>query len=397
MNINEYSINLKSLISNPELGYYTCDGKIFTSKIEACIYATKTSKSIDWIFNDEIFSSYNWSDEPEHSLDYYYDKRARELREKYDYIVISYSGGADSHNLLQSFLRQNLFVDELVVNVFEKSNNIYVKDPNITDNWNYAAEYSLQIYPRLDEIRNQSPRTKINVVDMSDAVFDSLRKAGDASWIIDKKEVLNVSGVTRYNYVWFKDIKKKFDKDKKIALILGNEKPMTLIKDDKFYVLFYDVSANISMAQEHLTEHPNAKVEMFYWNPDCCDMICKQAHVIKKWLEMNPQMKPIWTPKTRAEFNKNLGLYHHSILRTLVYSTWNTSWFQTRKGRQGWYNEIDTWFHKLYSDTPEYGIWKEGLNYVETNAAPYVYKDEFGMPAGLNGFNKMYLVDKIKP
>jgi hypothetical protein len=124
-------------------------------------------------------------------------------------------------------------------------------------------------------------------------------------------------------------------------------------------------------------------------------MICKQAHTIKKWLEINPNMRPIWTPKTRAEFNKNLGLYHHAILRTLVYTTWNTSWFQTKKGRSGWYNEIDTWFHKLYKDSIEYQIWKEGLKYVETNAAPYVYYDEYGMAAGLNGFNKMYLVGKM--
>ena len=38
---------------------------------------------------------------------------------------------------------------------------------------------------------------------------------------------------------------------------------------------------------------------------------------------------------------------------------------------------------------------EEGLKYVETNAAPYVYYDEYGMAAGLNGFNKMYLVGKM--
>lgn len=389
-------LNSTNLLTNPELGYYICNNQIFNSKIEACIYSTKTGHPIEWKFNDDTFSKHSWQIEPEHSLDYYYDRRAREIREKYDYIVVSYSGGADSHNLLTSFLRQGLHVDELLINVFEKSNNIYVKNPDIKDNWNYAAEYSLQIYPRLEEIRNQSPKTKISIIDMSDAVFDSLKRAGDASWVMDKKEVLNVSGVTRYNYVWFKDIKKKFDKDKKIAMVMGNDKPMTLIKDNKFYLLFYDNIANISMAQEHLTDHPNAKVEMFYWNPDCCEMIAKQVHVIKKWLEYNPHMKPLWTPKDRAEFNRNNGLYHHAILRTLIYTTWNNSWFQTKKGRSGWYNEIDTWFHKSYNETKEYQIWKEGLAYVEQNATPYLYYDEYGMAAGLRGFNKMYLIGDIK-
>lgn len=381
---------------NKELGYYICDQKIFNSKIEACIYSTQNKKSLEWIFNDEVFSKYPWYIEPEETLDQLYDQRAREIREQNDYVIVSYSGGADSHNLLTSFIRQNLHVDEILVNVFEKSNRIYVKDPNIKDNWNYAAEYSLQIYPRLEEIKNQCPRTKITIVDMSDAVFDSLKKADDASWVMDKKEVLNVSGVTRYNYVWFKDVKKKFDKDKKIVMVMGNDKPMTYIKDNKFYLTFLDSMANISMAQEHLSEHPNARAEMFYWSPNCTKMIAKQAHVVKRWLEHNPQMLPIWTPKSRIEFTKNNGRYHHGILRTLIYTTWNNDWFQTGKGRSGWYNEIDTWFHRGYKDTNEYHIWLEGLKYVEKHASDYVYQDEYGMAAGLRGFFKSYYVGEMK-
>ena len=71
---------------------------------------------MDWIFHDDAFSKYPWHIEPEASLDQLYDARARQLREKYDYVVLSYSGGSDTHNILESFIRQGLHIDEIVTN-----------------------------------------------------------------------------------------------------------------------------------------------------------------------------------------------------------------------------------------------------------------------------------------
>jgi hypothetical protein len=383
-------------IPNPELGYYVCNDIAFTSKIEACIYSTKNNKPIQWFFNDELFGRNHWSVEPEETLDQLYNKRSKSIREKYDYIALSYSGGADSHNILESFLRQNLFIDEILVNVFEKANKLYKDDPLITDNWNYGAEYALQIYPRLNEIKSKSPNTKITVMDMSDAVFDSLRSAGDASWILDKRETLNVSGATRYNYAWFKDIKKQFDKDKKIVLLVGEGKPMTFIRDGEFYITFSDKSANVITAQEHLGDHPNTHVELYYWHPDSLPIMTKQAHIIRKWLTVHPAMISIWTPKTREEFDANNGKYYQKLLRNIIYTTWNDSWFQTDKSKLTWYDEIDTWFHQLYHETTEYKIWLEGVNYVANNAGDYVHRDPVSNRAeGLRGFIKTYHVGKM--
>jgi hypothetical protein len=380
---------------NPELGYYRCDEKIFTSKIEACIYSIKKNRPVEWIFNDDVFSNFDWSVEPSCSLDELYDQRARQIREKYDYVIVSYSGGADSHNLLTSFIRQGLHIDEIIVNVFEKTNKLYKDNPNIKDSWNYGAEYKLQIYPRLNELKYLIPKTKINVVDMSDAVFQSLSSAGDASWVMDKRETLNVSGVTRYNYVWFKDIKKNFDKDKKIVLVLGEGKPMTYIRNNKLYLVFIDKIANVITAQEHLTDHPNAVAELFYWHPESMPMIAKQAHVIKKHLLADQRLRQIWTPRDRAEFDENSRKYYHQILRNIIYTTWNEEWYQADKGKSGWYDDIDEWFHQLYKDTREYAIWLEGIRYVEKEAGHYVIRDKDGVPQGLKSFIKRYCVGEL--
>ena len=118
-------------------------------------------------FNDEIFGRHHWR-EPIETLDQLYDRRCREIRERYDYVMLSYSGGADSHNILMSFVRQGLHIDEIIVNTMDKANNKFTNIDN-TDlrPENAAAELHLQTIPRLKEIVGQKPNTKITGCDIS--------------------------------------------------------------------------------------------------------------------------------------------------------------------------------------------------------------------------------------
>ena len=374
---------------NKKLGYYSCNGLEFDSKIKACIYSSQVNKPLDWHFNDEEFKKYNWTNEPIETLDQLYDKRSREIREKYDYIILSYSGGSDSNNILESFIRQGLLIDEIVVNHMSKANKLSVLNTNVTSNWNAGAEFELQTIPRLQYIKNVSPNTKITVLDLSDNVFDTLKSAGDASWVESRREPLNVSGATRYNYIYFNEVRKQFDRSKSIGLVLGIEKPRTYIKQNQFYMLFSDKSANIASAADHLHEYDNATVEYFYWDPTAIPIMCKQAHVIKKWLESFPQYKPLWTPVVRTDLFTKHRLIHERMYRTIIYTTWNNNWFQADKAIKDWNSEMDDWFLQQYKDTREFYIWQEGINYVAENAKNFVMiRDESfdGLKTFLNNY-----------
>ena len=67
---------------NRELGYYSCNGIVFETKLQAMLYANPKNLTIQWHFNDEKFNSYDWSIEPQLNLDYLYDLRARQIREE---------------------------------------------------------------------------------------------------------------------------------------------------------------------------------------------------------------------------------------------------------------------------------------------------------------------------
>ncbi len=348
---------------------------------------------MDWVFNDNEFKRHNWLIEPELTMDQLYDQRSRQIREKYDYVVLSYSGGADSHNILMSFIRQGLHIDEIVVNTTEKANKQFtVLDKTNLDSKNAAAEHTFQTIPRLKEIQNLIPHTKINVLDLSDHLFDTFTNAGDASWVLDKREGLNPAMVTRFNYIHFSDIRKQFDKDKKIALIVGIEKPRAFIDRGRLIMQFVDRAANIVTVADHFKEYTNTEVELFYWSPDAVPLLIKQGHVIKKWLEVNPQQQMLWN---RHSINQRITrLVHERIYRSLLYTTWDNSWWQADKAIKDWYSEFDQWFEDGYSDTEAYRVWQEGIDFVKTNLTPYLKRTD--NPDGLQVYTKEYVVGFVK-
>jgi len=143
-----------------------------------------------------------------------------------------------------------------------------------------------------------------------------------------------------------------------------------LIYQGRFMMRFADRSTNMITVAEHLKEYPNATVEFFYWSPDCVPLLIKQGHVIKRWLEANPQMQVNWGSKTAS--GRVYRLIHEPILRELLYTTWNKDWFQAKKAILDWDSEFDDWFRRGYSHTRAFHVWQEGLKYVEDKLTPFL-------------------------
>lgn len=384
-----------------KLGYYTVGNVEFDSKIKALAHATSTGLYPEWHFNDNEYKTYDWSIEPTMSLDELYDQHTRRLREKYDYLILSYSGGADSHNILMSFIRQNIHLDEIVVNTMEKGNkkSTTISTQNV-EATNAAAEHDLQTVPRLKEAAKLIPNTKISICDLTDYLFEYLEGKGDESWVFDKREGLNPAGMTRFNYLHFGEIRKQFDKDKKFGIIMGVEKPRCFIYKDKFYVSFSDRATNITTVAEHFKEYPNSTIEFYYWSPDSLDIQCKQIHTIKRWLEMCPQYQHLWDAEKELSKDKamtTIRLYHERLLRTILYTTWDNSWYQADKALGDWYSEFDDWFFKDYNDTKAYQIWSRGIDYITNSLGEFIRQDDSGKIDGLMLFSKRYFISDMKP
>ena len=366
---------------NKKLGYYVCNGIEFESKIRAMIYAQATNMPLTWVFNDSVFSNHTWHAEPELTLDHLYDCRARQIREEYDYVILSYSGGSDSNNVLESFLRQGLHIDEIVTNwALDAAEKFIVLDPNERSTWNHNAEFKLHTASRLEYIRNQSPRTKITMLDTSKMLVETFLRADDASWVKNKKEVLNATGSTQYNYVYFSEIRKQFDKDKRIALINGTDKPKLKVINNKLYLYFVDKAVNMVSIQDHIAEYPNAEPVFFYWAPECCEMLAKQGHTVLKHIQANLHLKSVW----ESTDVKIIRRVQEELLKTIVYSTWNPNWFQVYKSIEDWDSELDYWFTRGWQGTKEYEIWSSGIDYVAKKIPKFLNYQSDGSVRGTN-------------
>ena len=365
---------------NKKLGYYTCNGVEFSSKIRAAIYSEATNHPLKWHFNEEVFSKFPWHIEPEVSLSKLYDMRAKQIREEFDYIIVCYSGGSDSNNMVESFIRQGLHIDEIVSNYpIEASEKFLSTNPNDNTSSNTINEFKFHTADRLNYIKNKCPNTKIKMLDTSNLVIKNLINTEDKYWVLNRKEVLNPGGTNQFNYTHFNDIRKQFDKDKKIAMLVGIDKPRCQIIDNNFYLYFSDKVANIVNVDDYLTEYPNSTPVYFYWDPENILALAKQAHTLLAWLKANPQYQKYW--KTR-DF-KTTREIHEPLLKSVLYSdTWDPNWYQAVKAANDWFCEIDYWFYKGYQGTKEFNVWKSGIDYLSKKIPNFVRKDSAGNPTG---------------
>jgi hypothetical protein len=152
-----------------DIGYYSVNGVSYgTNKVSAILDAQKSS-----------------SEEPALSLDTLYKMRAQQIRDKYDYLVVFLSGGADSNNVIRTFMNNNIHVDEVVAMIPESGlNNWQWNDKDMAAE-NYMSETKYAQYPILHEVVTRSPSTKITVLDF----FNNIVNLESDSWIYIIKKI----------------------------------------------------------------------------------------------------------------------------------------------------------------------------------------------------------------
>lgn len=286
-----------------DFGYYSVNNshyQLYTeNKFEAIDIASKTNSRINWHFHDALFSSYNWTVEPTETLDELYAQRAQQLREKYDFLVLMYSGGYDSHNILLTFLNHNIPLDEVCSFYSEYD---YLKDSVVNQEW------ELQTKPRLcSTLGNLS--TKIRRLDLSKSIINVLSNVSD-QYIYSKHSNLAPHYRALDNiYTEVNEWSKIVLSGKKIGLIFGIDKPRLRVSNNHWIYNFYDLPL-LPKAVDPV------RSEWFYWSADAPLIPIKQAHVVKKYWSQHSEIIQANT------YNNNLGYLldiNKNVVQQLVY------------------------------------------------------------------------------
>lgn len=228
----------------------------------------------------------DWTVEPEETLAELYQQRALELRETHNRLILMYSGGSDSHQVLMSFLNAGLHLDEVWTFYPMQWVDRVSGDAARTDPLGLLFEYHAAVLPGLKTLSLRSPKTRIRVFDTTDAYTGDM-----GGW--HPTQIPQPYGGTHglfmgnYRARVERELFRHIDDMAylKVGVIYGAEKPYIELAGRDVSVYFTDVSRT---GISHLWSCGGLfDPIMFYWGD--LRITCKQAHVIKEALDGGPE------------------------------------------------------------------------------------------------------------
>jgi hypothetical protein len=340
----------KEIARQTNSGYWQVANKYFFDKRDCLRYATSIkNKNVSFHYFDDIYQSIDWSTEPSLSLDELYALRAKQLREKYDYLIIQFSGGSDSMNILDTFINNNIKIDEVVTHypVTAIERLLHTFDPNNSTNKNLIFEYKTSVEPKLKKIRISNPEIKITVLDYTERAIEMC--VNNLMHITPLSGINNSPSLAGHNMLG-ELMKKRNDQYGSVAAISGVDKPrMGFNPRSGIIATWFD---DISTPWNNYSGNPfngfKPKIEYFYYTLDLIDIWKKQCLILKRL------MNPIVSAEVRPEFYKDIHYrsfknneifrVHHNFFKKVIYSGWDTTIYQAGKPSGYWYAEAAQWF-----------------------------------------------------
>lgn len=314
-------------------GYYSVNGELFENKISALIRGSELNVLPEWHYFDDLFSKANKNGLGQIPLTEWYKQRALQLRDKYDYLILNYSGGSDSHNILQTFLKNNIKLDCVFVQWHLRftDRNLYSVNNNIKTNDNFHSEWDLTLKKDLEWLSSNHPNIKIEIKDWSLNLNENFYK--DILFESTAGVMPNISRGLKLNT--FSDIETQLsERGVKVANIFGVDKPHIVEKDGSYYFYFIDKSC---MAQPN-PNNPNG-LEYFYISPNMPNLTIEQGFRLAKWFKIYKENKFLIEAKSKRKdinnftFRDHFDEYHNycEIVKTVCYPNWNFNRFQAGK------------------------------------------------------------------
>jgi hypothetical protein len=333
------------------LYYNIKTGNSYPSRFDAL----KDSKNSFYYFRDKEFLATDWTNEPSESLSELYRKRAEEIRAEYEYVIIAYSGGHDSTNVLETFYYNNIHIDEILVV------GALSQDPNSESDDNHNGDLYYNVFPTLNKLK--LPNTKITVVDYTKYFddlnnFTMLKKYGS-------EYLEHIGSYYSVHHLFWADLKKFIgqDNDKKTAVVFGADKPIICYDEDlkKYYTIFTDTE-HIDYGNFQLVE--NFHRVKFYADADV-KLRKKQLHVLKRFLTLT---------------NYIIKDYNVFVCK-LIYNLKHPLIFASVKAKSNVLSQRDLYLIKNRT-SDVYKIFKEGIKSLITKY-PHIINPDFRNPQKL--------------
>jgi hypothetical protein len=343
-------MNLENNLLNNKYGCYICGGMTFLSKFKALEYANQINSGVvRFYYHDHIWDSFDKRLLGKIPLTTLYKERAQQLRDKYDHLVLHYSGGADSHNVLHTFLVNNIKLDEVSVRWAKplRDGKFYTPNNQDTSASNAVSEWDFAIKPTLDKLRSTYPEIKITIVDFTDTLTDKLIKSSN---IENRILELNMTRGALFSLTARLNPKVEQEststtRNKSIGHIFGIDKPIVNFDSTGYNMCFQDAMIENTLMHEAQSQ---GFVEFFYWAPDFPILPMEQSYQIALKFKSDAAAKETlfedWADRD-SEVIRNKIHAEQQVQKYVLYKdSWNLNTFQAGKpnaARSDWY----FWLH----------------------------------------------------
>lgn len=331
--------------------------------IEAGQYAARTNQTVYYNFHDEVYEKIDWKRKLDISLTDLYRARAEQIRNDYDYVIVAYSGGADSQNVLDTFVQNNIHLDEIVI--------WHDKDiTNTEDNRTNREALGVALQRAQIEVA-KNPRIKLRVIGSLETLV-AFEKTADFDIKMQIKQPWGGILVPQRRGFWknqIQDYKDLVNKNKKVALVWGYDKPMLRydVTQKKYFTFFED------RAHGYLPTSIDLPIDnvLFYWGAEAPLIPVKQSQIIVENIRKIPEkfVDPYFSYLNNVSLNDTMKLHNGVILsrtriNSWIYPGWDVRTFSDGKIAGSFFHnpELDYWVSdkmnedvvKIWADTGKY-------------------------------------------
>lgn len=370
-------------------GHWEVAGKQYYNKLQSVVDAVPNGWWPHFNFHEEKFSFYDWTVEPNDSLDQLYQARARYIRQQYEFVALEFSGGADSWVMLHSFLKAGLHVDA----IYHKYVDVNIQGSHNKSVANQAAEAIFQAYPWFTRFQELDPKLTWHTKYLTDDIVH-----GWARHQLDplKYNNLHAGYITKHPDL-ITPLPDFIPNTAHSAMVYGTDKPNLFFKNNKFYLYFPENPIiHRAFIERERSGMPMTDV-LFYWDPDCCRLLAKQAHIVMNWFRSHPNMTKLINNRSYRDTKT-----YYEIVNALVYPEFQNDW-QSEKASGDHMLTHESWFWDNLENSKFGKNWKKSMNslsaIVESTLKGTQFecflKQENNYNVLPNGWSKLYYIGSL--
>jgi hypothetical protein len=346
---------------NEKYGVWISNNIKFDTSYEAFLYASNNASTVNFSYHHDVYNNFDVSNLGKVDLNVLYQIRALRLREKYDYLILYYSGGSDSHNVLRTFIDNNIKLDEVCIKWPKPllDGKFYTANTEDTTAKNYWSEWDYAVKPTLEWLASNRPDIKITFKDFIgdpdsmdiDKMFEDTAHHGFLSGILlnslvsDSEPELISAGKT-------------------VANIYGIDKPKLATYDNKIFMFFSDDPLRTCVRSKI---NPTG-AECFYWDPEMPEIAFEQAYQTAIHYKINKEdRKFLIIPEKHRTAGSNTipsteaMRVQQELCKKYIYTTWDYR-FQSGKPASESRRDKFFWFHESDELARQKDIFHDNVN-----------------------------------